>query len=114
MVIQDTGQNRSFEKRLSRAANQAGLPGISAYSLRHQFSADLKDEVEPDRVSLALGHVSRKSRKRYGHAKQRRSGAGGLLVSVQADRELRGAASRYALGANTPAFKYDELDWGFE
>ena len=114
MVIQDTGQNRSFEKRLSRAANRAGLPGISAYSLRHQFSADLKDEVEPDQVSLALGHVSRKSRKRYGHAKQRRSGAGGLLVSVQADRELRGAASRYALGANTPAFKYDELDLGFE
>lgn len=90
MVIQDTGQNRSFEKRLSRVANRAGLPGISAYSLRHQFSADLKDEVEPDQVSLALGHVSRKSRKRYGHAKQRRSGAGGLLVSVQADRELRG------------------------
>lgn len=74
MVIQDTGQNRAFEKRLSRAATRAGLLGISAYSLRHQFSADLKGEVEADQVSLALGHVSRKSRKHYGHAKQRRSG----------------------------------------
>ncbi|MFN9528352.1 MAG: hypothetical protein ACK561_06705, partial [Pseudomonadaceae bacterium] len=114
MVIQDTGQNRAFEKRLSRAAKRAGLFGISAYSLRHQFSADLKDEVEPDQVSLALGHVSRNSRKRYGHAKQRRSGSGGLLVSVQADRELRGMASRYGRAADAPASKYNELDWGGE
>lgn len=114
MVIQDTGQNRAFEKRLSRAAQRAGLPGISAYSLRHQFSADLKGEVEPDQVSLALGHVSRKSRKNYGHAKQRRSGAGGMLLSVQADRELRGIASSYGRRANAPASKYDELDWSFE
>jgi integrase len=114
MVIQDTGQNRAFEKRLSRAAKRAGLSGISAYSLRHQFSADLKDEVEPDQVSLALGHVSRKSRKRYGHAKQRRSGAGGLLVSVQAARELRGIASSYGHGAGASVSKYDRFDWGFE
>ncbi len=114
MVIQDTGQNRSFEKRLSRAANRAGLSGISAYSFRHQFSADLKGEAEPDQVSLALGHVSRKSRKHYGHAKQRRSGSGGMLLSVQADRELRGMASHYGVGANAPASKYDEFDWGFE
>lgn len=114
MVIQDTGQNRAFEKRLSRAATRAGLLGISAYSLRHQFSADLKGEVDTDQVSLALGHVSRKSRKYYGHAKQRRSGSGGMLLSVQADRELRGMASSYGLGANVPASKYDELDWGFE
>ncbi|WP_157782549.1 hypothetical protein [Stutzerimonas stutzeri] len=114
MVIQDTGQNRAFEKRLSRAAKRAGLSGISAYSLRHQFSADLKGEVEPDQVSLALGQVSRRSRKRYGHAKQRRSGAGGLLVSVQASRELRGIGSSYGFGAGAVVSKYDEYDWGFE
>lgn len=114
MVIQDTCQNRAFEKRLSRAAKRAGLSGISAYSLRHQFSADLKGEAEPDQVSLALGQVSRRSRKRYGHAKQRRSGAGGLLVSVKATRELRGIESSYGLGAGASVPKYDEHDWGFE
>ncbi|WP_313313563.1 hypothetical protein [Stutzerimonas nitrititolerans] len=113
MVIQDTGQNRAFEKRLSRAAKRAGLSGISAYSLRHQFSADLKGEAEPDQVSLALGQVSRRSRKRYGHAKQRRSGAGGLLISVQATRELRGGESSYGFGAGASVSKYDEHDWGF-
>jgi integrase len=114
MVIQDTGQNRAFEKRLSRAAKRAGLSGISAYSLRHQFSADLKGEAEPDQVSLALGQVSRRSRKRYGHAKQRRSGAGGVLVSVQATRELRGIGSSYGFGAGASVSKYEEHDWGFE
>ncbi|WP_394234478.1 hypothetical protein [Pseudomonas anguilliseptica] len=114
MVIQDNGQNRAFEKRLSRAAKRAGLSGISAYSLRHQFSADLKGEAEPDQVSLALGQVSRRSRKRYGHAKQRRSGAGGLLVSVQATRELRGIGSSYGFGAGASVSKYEEHDWGFE
>lgn len=114
MVIQDTGQNRAFEKRLSRAAKRAGLSGISAYSLRHQFSADLKGEAEPDQVSLALGQVSRRSRKRYGHAKQRRSGVGGVLVSVQATRELRGIGSSYGFGAGASVSKYEEHDWGFE
>ncbi|GAB6387198.1 tyrosine-type recombinase/integrase [Stutzerimonas marianensis] len=114
MVIQDTGQNRAFEKRLTRAATRAGLLGISAYSLRHQFSADLKGEVDTDQVSLALGHVSRKSRKHYGHAKQRRSGAGGILVSVNADRELRGIAGGYGHGLDAPAPKFDGFEWGFE
>lgn len=114
MVIQETGQNRAFEKRLSRAAKRAGLSGISAYSLRHQFSADLKGEAEPDQVSLALGQVSRRSRKRYGHAKQRRSGAAGVLVSVQATRELRGIGSSYGFGADASVSKYEEHDWGFE
>ncbi|WP_421684373.1 hypothetical protein HKW98_08360 [Stutzerimonas urumqiensis] len=114
MVVQDTGQNRAFEKRLSRAATRAGLLGISAYSLRHQFSAHLKGEVEADQVSLALGQVSRKSRKHYGHAKQRRSGAGGVLLSVKADRELRGIASGYGRRLDAPASKFDGFDWGVE
>lgn len=103
MTIQDADPNRAFEKRLSRAGQKAGLYNVSPYSLRHQFSADLKGEVEPDQVSLALGHVSVKSRKHYGHANQRRSTAGGVLQSVEASRELRGVASKYDRAAYTPS-----------
>lgn len=102
MTIQDADSNRAFEKRLSRAARKIGLSNISPYSLRHQFSADLKSEVDPDQVSLALGHVSVKSRKHYGHANQRRSGAGGVLLSVEASRKLRGVASEYDRAVYTP------------
>jgi integrase len=103
MTIQDADQNRAFEKRLSRAAQKVGLSNVSPYSLRHQFSADLKGEVEPDQVSLALGHVSVKSRKHYGHANQRRSTAGGVLLSVEASRELRGVTSGYGRGVSIPS-----------
>ncbi|MDA7087656.1 tyrosine-type recombinase/integrase [Pseudomonas sp. SA3-5] len=103
MTIQDANQNRAFEKRLSRAGQKIGLSDVSPYSLRHQFSADLKGEVEPDQVSLALGHVSVKSRKHYGHANQRRSTTGGVLLSVEASRELRGITSGYGRTANTLA-----------
>ena len=103
MTIQDADPNRAFEKRLSRAGQKAGLSKVSPYSLRHQFSADLKGEAEPDQVSLALGHVSVKSRKHYGHANQRRSTTGGVLLSVEASRELRGVASEYDRAAYTPS-----------
>jgi integrase len=81
---------RAFEQRLERAAKRAGLGAVSCYSLRHQMAADLKGEVTQDEVSLTLGHVSRRSKKHYGHARQRRSN-GGFLVSVDASRELRGS-----------------------
>jgi integrase len=103
ITIQDADQNRAFAKRLSRAAQKVGLSNVSPYSLRHQFSADLKGEVEPDQVSLALGHVSVKSRKHYGHANQRRSTTGGVLLSVEASRKLRGVASEYDRAAYTPS-----------
>ena len=41
---------------------------FTAYTMRHAFAAALKSAgVDPDDVSLALGHRSSKARRRYGH-----------------------------------------------
>jgi hypothetical protein len=61
----------------------------SAYSLRHQFAANLKaqgfDLIE---IAKALGHLSVKSQKRYGSASQGQGGGVGL-VAVDATRDVR-------------------------
>ncbi|MDE2253565.1 MAG: site-specific integrase [Betaproteobacteria bacterium] len=80
--------NQSWQKRVSRAADRAGLSNVSPYSLRHAFAALVKGAGQNDEwLSAALGHVSPRTRKHYGHANQGRSGRG--LVDVQAEREVR-------------------------
>lgn len=61
----------------------------SAYSLRHQFAANLKAQgFDPIQIAKALGHLSVKSQKRYGSASQGQRGGVGLLA-VDATREVR-------------------------
>lgn len=79
-----------LQKAISAASKRLGYKNVSAYSLRHAFSADLKErDVHGDLVSLALGHVSRASKSHYGTARQGR-GARSVLVSVEAHSPLRG------------------------
>lgn len=68
-------------------ARMGGKP--SAYSLRHQFAANLKAQgFGPIEVAKALGHLSVKSQKRYGSASQGQGGGVGLLA-VDATRDIR-------------------------
>jgi integrase len=61
----------------------------SAYSLRHQFAANLKAQgFGPIEIAKALGHLSVKSQKRYGSASQGQGGGVGLLA-VDATREVQ-------------------------
>lgn len=79
-----------LQKAISAASKRLGYKNVSAYSLRHAFSADLKERgVHGDLVSLALGHVSRASKSHYGTARQGR-GARSVLVSVEAHSPVRG------------------------
>lgn len=70
----------------SRIRPQMGA-NVSAYSFRHQFSADLKAagwSVED--IARAMGHLSTESATRYGTSGQGTAGGGGLL-SVAAARD---------------------------
>lgn len=62
--------------------------GISPYSLRHAFCADLKsDGYDPENIAQAMGHASARSQNNYGSIKQ---GTGGIgVVGIEADREVR-------------------------
>jgi hypothetical protein len=61
----------------------------SAYSLRHQFAANLKAHgFDPIDIAKALGHLSVKSQKRYGSASQGQGGGVGLLAA-DATRDVR-------------------------
>lgn len=83
-------QGLGLQKAIAAAAQRLGFQGVSAYSLRHAFAADLKaQKVDPDAISLALGHVSRASKSRYGSARNGRAGRT-ILLAVEADRALRG------------------------
>ena len=83
-------QGLGLQKAITAAAQRLGFQGVSAYSLRHAFAADLKSlKVDPDAISLALGHVSRASKSRYGSARNGSSGRA-VLLEVEADRALRG------------------------
>lgn len=78
--------NKDFEKiRL-----KTGLK-VAPYSLRHQFSANLKAEWGPDaadRIALAMGHAVTRSQSRYGSVRQAQSGGTGVL-GVKATRPVK-------------------------
>lgn len=92
LVVLPAKQGLGLQKAIAAAAMRLGFTGVSAYSLRHSFAADLKAaRANPDAISLALGHVSRCSKSRYGAA---RSGlkSHSRLVAVEAASDLRGEA----------------------
>lgn len=78
--------NKDFEKIRKRT----GLK-TSPYSLRHQFSANLKAELGSDRASeiaQAMGHATDRSQGRYGSPRQAQSGTTGV-VAVWASRPVK-------------------------
>jgi len=74
----------AFQKRLQRIRYQlaqyhTAWKKVSAYSLRHQFAADLKANttIHFDDISAAMGHTSDRTKQCYGHSSQKR-GKGGI------------------------------------
>lgn len=61
---------------------------VSAYSLRHQFGANVKAAMEPEMVAAALGHASAKTQGRYGSKRQAQKGGAGIL-RAEAVRPIR-------------------------
>jgi hypothetical protein len=80
-----------LQKAITRVArDKLGYPNISAYNLRHAFASDLKaNKAAGDAISKSLGHVSRRSKDRYGRSQSGKSGRS-ALVSVEAARALTG------------------------
>jgi integrase len=100
-------QGLGLQKAIAAAAHKLGFQGVSAYSLRHAFAADLKaQKADPDSISLALGHASRASKSRYGSARNGRAGRTTLLA-VEADRALRGEVRdlKHLFANESPALK---------
>lgn len=84
---------RRRAKRISLDWSQRIRPQMggkpSAYSLRHQFAANLKAAgLDPVEIAKALGHLSVKSQGRYGSGRQGQGTAPGL-ITAEAEREVR-------------------------
>jgi integrase len=100
----------AFQDRVSRLARRLGFRGISAYSFRHQMSADLKALVAGGQLSgveasAALGHASARMRKHYGHRSQSRR-SGGRAPQVRAARPVRSGYTTLSFGAGkTPRIR---------
>lgn len=57
----------AFRERVGRAADRAGLEGVSAYSMRHAAAADLREAgANPSEIGDRLGHRSARSQAAYG------------------------------------------------
>lgn len=69
---------------------------ITPYCFRHQWAADAKRAGAVDAVSRGLGHLSSKTRRRYGTASQ--AGQGRVLqpVEVEAERAIKPVAPRHS------------------
>ena len=62
-----------YVRRLSKKIWPRKKNHITPYSYRHQFSADLKGEgCPPQKISMALGHRSTMSKKKYAGKRQAR------------------------------------------
>lgn len=68
---------------------RTGLSAVSAYSFRHQVSADLKAAgTDPQAIAHVLGHASERTQGRYGKPARGRAG-GGMILDAIASREVR-------------------------
>lgn len=65
---------------------------VSAYSFRHQASANMKTTLDADTVAQAMGHRTTRSQQNYGTSRQAQSG-GGAVIGARAThkpKETRG------------------------
>lgn len=68
---------------------RTGLAAVSAYSFRHQVSADLKAAgVEKKAIAQVLGHASERTQGRYGRPSKGRAG-GGIILDAIGSRPVR-------------------------
>lgn len=87
-VITEPGQ--SFQKRVMRAANRQGFKGVTAYSFRHAWAADLKaGGYSPEEIAKALGQQSERTQQHYGTASQGGKGGRSVSMIVEATNETR-------------------------
>jgi integrase len=88
-IIVERGAKR-LNKDFEAIRDKTGFK-TSPYSLRHQFSANLKAEFGPDRadeVAKAMGHATSRSQGRYGSPRQAQSGKTGVVM-VGASRPVK-------------------------
>ena len=79
---------------------RTGLAAVSAYSFRHQVSADLKAAgVDKNAIAQVLGHASERTQGRYG--KPSRGRAGGIILDAIGSRPVR--TGRPAPDSNQPS-----------
>ena len=82
----------AFRKAIRRAAGNLGFKGVSPYSLRHQFAANLKSESGKkwthEDLAKALGHITDRCQQFYGHPNQAR-GRGSGILAVQASTSIK-------------------------
>ncbi|HQS03977.1 MAG TPA: site-specific integrase [Halothiobacillus sp.] len=112
----------AFQKRLQRIRNQlaqyeTAWRKVSAYSLRHQFAADLKADttIHFDDISAAMGHASDRTKQHYGHSSQKR-GKGGITQITAASpikAHRKSAASQVFLSKATKRSKNQKTDDAF-
>lgn len=95
-IIIQRGAKR-LNKDFAVIREKTGLK-VSPYSMRHQFSANLKAELgsdQADKIAQAMGHATTRSQGRYGSVKQAQSGTSGVF-RVQASRRIK--ETRSSLG----------------
>ncbi|MER1939338.1 site-specific integrase [Castellaniella sp. FW104-16D08] len=69
---------------------------VTAYCFRHQWAADMKRTHAGDVVSQGLGHVSAKTRRYYGQARQA-TGDALRPVAIAGVRPIKGATSEFQM-----------------
>lgn len=80
---------------------RTGLAAVSAYSFRHQVSADLKAAgVHKNAIAQVLGHASERTQGRYGRPSKGRAG-GGIILDAIGSRPVR--TGRPAPDSNQPS-----------
>lgn len=87
-----TANAESITKSITRKASNLGFEGVSAYSFRHQFGADLKaSDFDKKEIARALGHRTTEAQEGYGN-----SGAGRKIeVEVYAAHEPKIVSSNH-------------------
>ena len=80
---------------------RTGLAAVSAYSFRHQVSADLKAAgVDKNAIAQVLGHASERTQGRYGRPSKGQAG-GGIILDAIGSRPVR--TGRPAPDSNQPS-----------
>ena len=98
LVRIDNPANFTVEvRRLARSLWPKHKQAITAYCLRHQWSADMKRLGDADSVSQGLGHVSAKTRRNYGQANQASSRHALRPIAIEAERPVRPANAKVSL-----------------
>lgn len=82
----------SYRKAVRRAIDKLGFKGVSPYSFRHQFAADLKAQLGTnwthEDLAKALGHITDRCQQYYGHPNQKRGG-GSRILNVEASGSVK-------------------------